>query len=105
MGPWRPLKFCLVTTFYPPYHFGGDGVFVYRLAEALAERGHRIDVIHSLDAYRLRHPAEPEVAFTHHPNVTRHALESRWPGLSALAAHQLGRPARYARRLRQLLDV
>ena len=34
----RPLRFCLVTTFYPPFHFGGDGVFVYRLAQALAER-------------------------------------------------------------------
>ena len=31
----RPLRFCMVTTFYPPYHFGGDAVFVHRLAEAL----------------------------------------------------------------------
>jgi glycosyltransferase involved in cell wall biosynthesis len=28
------LRFCLVTTFYPPYHFGGDAVFVHRLARA-----------------------------------------------------------------------
>ena len=27
------LRFCLVTTFYPPYHFGGDAIFVHRLAE------------------------------------------------------------------------
>ena len=20
----RPLRFCMVTTFYPPFHFGGD---------------------------------------------------------------------------------
>ena len=73
----KPLRFCMVTTFYPPYHFGGDGVFVYRLAEALAERGHLVDVIHSADAYRLQHPAEPEVAFSHHPNVTRHAQIGR----------------------------
>ncbi|CAN5393162.1 hypothetical protein BH20VER3_BH20VER3_19540 [soil metagenome] len=94
----------MVTTFYPPYHFGGDGVFVYRLSEALAERGHSIDVIHSIDAYRLQHPAEPEIDFAHHPNVQRHPLETKNPKLSTLSVHQLGRPAVYRRRLRALLD-
>src|SRR6266849_3586863 len=94
----------MVTTFYPPYHFGGDGVFVYRLTQALAERGHSVDVIHSVDAYRLQHPAEPEVAFSHHPNVTRHALRTKSPKFSTLASHQLGRPATYSRQLRGLLD-
>lgn len=104
MPPDRPLRFCLVTTFYPPYHFGGDGVFVYRLAEALAEQGHVVDVIHSIDAYRVQHKAAPDVAFCHHPGVRRHALESGLPGLAALVAHQFGRPGPYARRLRDLLD-
>ena len=98
------LKFCLVTTFYPPYHFGGDGVFVYRLAQALGERGHSVDVIHSVDAYRLQHPPDPEIDFAHHPNVKRHPLETSRPLVSALTAHQLGRPAAYARRLRELLE-
>lgn len=93
----------MVTTFYPPYHFGGDGVFVYRLAEALAEAGHSVDVVHSIDAYRLHHPEEPESAFPSHPNVTRHGLDSGgfW---SPLAAHQLGRPGAYAERLRAVLE-
>src|ERR1019366_6544372 len=30
----------------PPYSFGGDGIYVYRLAHALAEAGHQVDVIH-----------------------------------------------------------
>jgi glycosyltransferase involved in cell wall biosynthesis len=94
----------MVTTFYPPYHFGGDAMYVYRLSEALAERGHRVDVVHSVDAYRLQHPADPEVAFTHHPSVTRHPLESRRPTLAALASHQLGRPALYRRRLRDIFE-
>ncbi len=94
----------MVTTFYPPYHFGGDGVFVYRLTQALAERGHSVDVIHSVDAYRLQHPAEPEVAFSHHPNVTCHALRTKSPKFSTLASHQLGNPASYSRQLRGLLD-
>jgi glycosyltransferase involved in cell wall biosynthesis len=94
----------MVTTFYPPYHFGGDGVLVYRLSEALAERGHSVDVIHSIDAFRLQHPAEPETAFSHHPNVRRHPLTTRTPKLSTLASHQLGSPAAYSRRLRRLLN-
>jgi glycosyltransferase involved in cell wall biosynthesis len=98
-----PLSFCLVTTFYPPYHFGGDGICVYRLAEALARRGHTVDVLHSRDSYRLAHPDEPELAYEHHPNVTLHALESGSPRLAALMAHQLGRPAAYRRRIDELL--
>lgn len=103
MAPPGPLRFCMVTTFYPPYHFGGDGVFVYRLAEALAARGHLVDVVHSVDAYRLAHPAEPEVAFAHHPNVRRFPLESARPRVAALVTHQLGRPGYYANRLREVL--
>lgn len=98
----RARRFCLLTTFYPPYHYGGDGVSVHRLAEALAERGHHVDVVHSLDAYRLQHSGEPEIAFAHHANVRRLPLETPHPRLSALAAHQLGRPAFYAPQLRRL---
>ena len=35
-------SFCMVTTFYPPYHFGGDALYVYRLSNALARRGHHV---------------------------------------------------------------
>ncbi|NJN37380.1 MAG: glycosyltransferase family 4 protein [Nitrospiraceae bacterium] len=34
----------MVTTFYPPHHFGGDAVFVHRLSHALADRGHEVEV-------------------------------------------------------------
>ena len=47
------LRFCVVTTFYPPYNFGGDGIYAHRLANALARRGHRVSVIHSPSAYEL----------------------------------------------------
>ena len=47
----------MITTFYPPYNFGGDGVFVQRLSNELARRGHLVEVIHCTDAYRLAAPA------------------------------------------------
>ena len=76
----------MITTFYPPYNFGGDGIFVQRLSNELARRGHRVDVIHSVDAYRLR-AAEPARGYEDHPNVTVHALASSFGFLSALATH------------------
>src|ERR1700682_4580848 len=46
----RGLRFCFITTFYPPYNFGGDGIAVQRLARALIRRGHCVTVIHDVDA-------------------------------------------------------
>ena len=28
MSPSRPIRFCMLTTFYPPWNFGGDGIHV-----------------------------------------------------------------------------
>ena len=104
MAEAAPLKICMVTTFYPPYHFGGDAIYVHRLVEALAARGHRVDVIHSVDAYRVLHPDEPELEFEHHPNVRLHTLWTDRPRLAALRSHQTGRPGAYERQLRSLLE-
>ena len=57
-----PLRFAMITTFYPPYNFGGDGQAVRRLAHALARRGHRVDVIHDVDAYRMLAAAKEPAA-------------------------------------------
>ena len=51
-----PLKFLHLTTFYPPYSFGGDAMYIYRLCHALADEGHQVDVVHSVDAYRVAAP-------------------------------------------------
>jgi glycosyltransferase involved in cell wall biosynthesis len=86
----RPLNFLHLTTFYPPYSFGGDAMYIYRLAHALGDEGHRVDVVHCADAYQLLHPAEPEIKFAGHPNVTVHGLKSRYKWLSPLITHQTG---------------
>ena len=43
----RPFRFSMITTFYPPYNFGGDGIFVHQVSSELARRGHYVDVIRS----------------------------------------------------------
>jgi glycosyltransferase involved in cell wall biosynthesis len=105
----RPLRFCMITTFYPPYNFGGDGIFVHRLANELARRGHPVDVIHCADAYRLLAGGEPREGYTDHENVTVHRLRSRLGFISPLATQQTGYPlfklAQIQKILRKGFDV
>lgn len=53
------LSICLVSTFYPPANFGGDGIQVQRVAQGLARRGHRVRVVHNPVAYGMLAPAAP----------------------------------------------
>ena len=48
------LRFLMVSTFYPPYHLGGDAVHVQYLAEALAAQGHEVHVEYSPAAFRAK---------------------------------------------------
>lgn len=98
----RPLRIAMVTTFYPPYNFGGDGQYVRRLAHALVRRGHEVDVIHDADAYRLLGGAERE-PLAEPKGLTVHSLRSGAPALSCLATQQLGRPLVHGPRIRKIL--
>jgi glycosyltransferase involved in cell wall biosynthesis len=100
----RSLRFCMITTFYPPYNFGGDGIFVQRLSEALAARGHRVTVIHCVDAWRLGGGKEPVSPVAHHPNIEVHALDSGLGILSPLVTHQLGIPGVKSRAIKRILE-
>jgi glycosyltransferase involved in cell wall biosynthesis len=86
----RPLRFCFLSIFYPPYSFGGDAIFVSRLANSLARLGHEVDVIHCVDSYKVLAKSEPTRPFANHPNVTIHSLRSRLGFLSPLVAQQVG---------------
>ena len=100
----RPLNFLHLTTFYPPYSFGGDAMYIYRLAHALGDEGHQVDVVHCADAYQLLHPAEPEIKFAGHPNVTVHGLKSRYKWLSPLITHQTGHAGLKHRKIVEVLN-
>jgi glycosyltransferase involved in cell wall biosynthesis len=89
----KRLTIAMVTTFYPPYNFGGDGVFVYRLAHALARDGHVVHVIHDADAYLALAGGPPTTLYQNHLNIIVHPL-SLGPASKAdlVLTHQLGRP-------------
>ena len=94
----------MITTFYPPYNFGGDGIFVRLLANELAKREHQVEVIHCVDSYRLLAKQQPSAGYQDDPNVTVHRLESRFGFLSPLATQQTGFPLFKLRKLRQILS-
>jgi glycosyltransferase involved in cell wall biosynthesis len=99
----RPLRFCMITTFYPPYNFGGDGIFVRELSNELAARGHHVEVIHCIDAFRLMGRPAPTQPYDDHSNIRVHGLESRLGAFSPLATQQTGRPLFKVTRIRQIL--
>jgi glycosyltransferase involved in cell wall biosynthesis len=100
----RPLRFCMITTFYPPYNFGGDGIFVHQLSNELARRGHHVEVIHCIDAFRLLAQRESEAIYQNHPNVTVHGLKSPFGFLSPLATQQTGLPVFKSRQILKILE-
>ncbi len=75
------MKFCMVTTFYPPYHFGGDALYVYQLSQHLVQMGHHVEVIHCRDAFNVL-ATEPNPSVADHPDIIVHSLQSRAGALS-----------------------
>lgn len=100
----RNLNFCMITTFYPPYSFGGDATHIYRLSTELAKRGHHVEVIHCADAYRALTGREPEHPVPNQPDVRVHTLRSGVGLLSPLATQQGGYPFFKRKTIRNILS-
>lgn len=101
----KSLRFCMITTFYPPYNFGGDGIFVRNLSNELARHGHHVSVIHCLDAYLSAAKKEPEQAYEDHPNVTVYGLKSAFGIISPLTTHQTGAPYFKSAKIKKILSA
>jgi glycosyltransferase involved in cell wall biosynthesis len=97
------LRFAIITTFYPPYHFGGDAYAVRRLVHALAARGHHVEVIHDADAFHMLNPGDEPEPVQEPEGVRVHTLRSKAGSWSCLATHQLGRPVVHGRRIKEIL--
>jgi len=62
------LKLLMTSTFYPPYHVGGDAIHVYYLANELVRLGHEVHVIHNLDSYFWQNREMPKADFELSPD-------------------------------------
>jgi len=99
----NPLRVAMLTTFYPPYNFGGDGIGVLRLAQALTRRGHEVTVVHDADAYTSA-GGRPTDSASADDGVRVVTLRNRLGRFGLLLGHQMGRPVVHRRRLRELLQ-
>lgn len=100
------LRFLMITTFYPPYNFGGDGIGIQRLSRGLVKRGHHVTVLHDADPYRLLNPGADPAAPAHDDDegVEVIRLQSRAPIVSALLTQQLGRPVMNGHRIQEIVE-
>jgi glycosyltransferase involved in cell wall biosynthesis len=98
-----PLRFCLLTTFYPPFNFGGDGIDVQRTARALVARGHQVTVIHEVDAYQSLSERRPPPQPVWQDGVEVIGLRSWLRVISPILTHQFGRPVVHGPRIERLL--
>lgn len=96
------LRIAMLTTFYPPYSFGGDAMGIQRLARALVRRGHDVTVIHDEDAFLTLGGAVAQVTSSpDEPN--RIGLRSKSGLLSNLLTQQTGQPVVHGQRIREIL--
>jgi glycosyltransferase involved in cell wall biosynthesis len=94
------MRFGMVTTFYPPFSYGGDATYVRNLARALVAQGHDVEVIASTQAYLVHSKDEPLADPTLDDGVKVHRL--RHPGgvLAPLVSQQTGHAGLHAPALR-----
>ncbi len=102
----RPLKIALINTFYPPYNFGGDGVYVRRFAHALARQGCEVHVLHDVETFRaLSSRKNVELSSQQEPQgVTVTQLSSPLGPIASVITHQTGRPLAYGRAHRRFFQ-
>lgn len=94
------MRFGMVTTFYPPFSYGGDATYVRSLSKTLVELGHEVEVIASTDAYLLHSKPPTEAEQMVDQGVLVHRLRHPTGLLAALASHQTGHPALYSAALK-----
>ncbi|MCI0433226.1 MAG: glycosyltransferase, partial [Gemmatimonadetes bacterium] len=97
------LRFCMLTTFYPPHNFGGDGIAIQRLSRALARRGHEVTVVHDVDAFNALHRGHEPIGEPETEGVSVVRLRSALGSFGPLLTQQTGRPVVHRARIRRIL--
>jgi glycosyltransferase involved in cell wall biosynthesis len=87
------MRFGMVTTFYPPFSYGGDATYVRNLARALVEQGHDVDVIASTEAYLVRSKNGDQVVPSWEDGVSVRRIRHAAGLLAPLVSQQTGLPA------------
>jgi glycosyltransferase involved in cell wall biosynthesis len=94
------MRFGMVTTFYPPFSYGGDATYVRGLARALVELDHEVEVIASTDAFLVHSKAGDLAPPSWEDGVKVHRLRHRAGLLAPLISQQTGLPGLHATALK-----
>jgi glycosyltransferase involved in cell wall biosynthesis len=87
------MRFGMVTTFYPPFSYGGDATYVRNLAKALVEQGHDVDVVASTEAYLVRSKGGDQIVPSWEDGVSVRRIRHAAGLLAPLVSQQTGLPA------------
>ena len=99
------FKFLFTTSFYPPYHVGGDATHVKYLAEELAREGHEVHILHSLDAYRAKRNNYLSLKQeTNRENIFVNRIESPLKKMDPLMIYFLGHSFYVQKKFSELLN-
>lgn len=98
------MRFCMITTFYPPYHFGGDATYVRALSRELVKRGHEVEVVHCTDAFNALNRSAPATQSIEDDGIIVHRLANRFGILSPLLTQQTGHPGLKYTALKNILS-
>lgn len=94
-------RIVMTSTFFPPFHLGGDATHVRMLRDELARRGHEVHVLHSLDAYMLKRGGElPSAA----PDALVRGVRGPFGKWSAVGTYVAGRNRRAERELSSMVS-
>jgi len=95
----------MLTTFYPPFSFGGDAIGIQRFSQALVRQGHSVTIILDTDAYNVLSPGPDPVIPPSTDGVEVIPLGSGMRKTSILLTQQTGRPLIQGKRIRQALEA
>lgn len=85
------LKFLMISTHFPPYHLGGDAVYVEYLAKELVRLGHEVHVLHNPSVYGVvRKNRAPQEDKGIHDGIHRHIFRHRLARFETLNSLVLG---------------
>jgi glycosyltransferase involved in cell wall biosynthesis len=100
----KPLSFLMLTTFYPPYNFGGDGIGIQRLSRGLVNAGHKVTIVHDADAYISLAGREPNAQSDEPDGLEVISLRSTFGKVSNLLTQQTGRPVVHGRQIQRIIE-
>ncbi len=93
----------MITTFYPPYHTGGCGIYVYRLSNLLAQQGHQVEVIHGVDSYFTKRRTEQRGRYEKHVNLKVHRIKSGVGRIAPTMTYLTGYPLLVGKKIGRIL--